>query len=456
MNVTFEQNGEARGLITVSICPEDYEGKVTEKLKKIRQTHVIPGFRKGQIPVPELRKRFGREVKSEVINDVVIEAAFKHITDNNIRVIGQPMPAQDSKEINLKDSDYTFSFDCALWPELNIVLDKSVTLPVYKIEVTDEMVAEQDKHLCERFGAQVEGEEVDDRAIVKGSLQELNEDGTVKEGEGAIQLTSAMLGMFALNGEEAKFIGKHVGDKVVFNPAQAAKGNAAHIASMLQIDKEAAANVTADFEFAIAEIQVLKPAEHNQEFFDDVFGKDKVHNEEEYTAAVRGIIANQLFPNSIEMSNRDIREYLVEKYGDMKLDDELLKRWLVRMNNMNADTIDQDYVNALPGIKWELISSDVAELLKVEVTKEDLQARARMYAAQQFQQYGMYNADEDMLNEMAKRILENKEYARNIHQELETLKLFDAVRAAITLDEKTVSLDEFKKLANPNAEEAAE
>ena len=113
-------------------------------------------------------------------------------------------------------------------------------------------------------------------------------------------------------------------------------------------------------------------------------------------------------------------------------------------------------MNALPGIKWELISSDVAELLKVEVTKEDLQARARMYAAQQFQQYGMYNADEDMLNEMAKRILENKEYARNIHQELETLKLFDAVRAAITLDEKTVSLDEFKKLANPNAEEAAE
>ena len=72
MNVTFEQNGEARGLITVSICPEDYEGKVTEKLKKIRQTHVITGFRKGQIPVPELRKRFGREVKSEAINDVVI------------------------------------------------------------------------------------------------------------------------------------------------------------------------------------------------------------------------------------------------------------------------------------------------------------------------------------------------------------------------------------------------
>lgn len=452
MNVTFEQTSEARGLITVNICAEDYEGKVTEKLKKIRQTHVIPGFRKGQIPLPELRKRFGREVKSDAINDIVIEAAFKHITDNKIRVIGQPMPAQDSKEIDFKQTEYTFSFDCALWPEMNIVLDKSVSMPVYKIEVTDEMVAEQDKQLCSRFGAQVEGEEVDARAIVKGSIQELNADGSIKEGEEAIQATSAMLGMFALNGEEEKFIGKHKGDKVVFNPAKACNGNHAQLASMLQIDKERAAEVSSDFEFAIAEIQVLKPAEHTQEFFDDAFGKDKVHNEEEYTNALRGIIANQLFPNTIELSNRDIREYLLDKYGDMKLDAELLKRWLVRVNDVDAANIDETYEQSLPTLKWELISNDVAEMLKVEVTPDDLKARARMYAVQQFQQYGMFNADEDMLNEMAKRILENKEYARNIHQELETLKLFDAVRAAITLDEKTISLDEFKKLANPSAE----
>ena len=125
---------------------------------------------------------------------------------------------------------------------------------------------------------------------------------------------------------------------------------------------------------------------------------------------------------------------------------------MVRVNDVDAANIDETYEQSLPALKWELISNDVAEMLKVEVTPDDLKARARMYAVQQFQQYGMFNADEDMLNEMAKRILENKEYARNIHQELETLKLFDAVRAAITLDEKTISLDEFKKLANPSAE----
>ena len=64
MEIKFEKTGEACGQITVSVNEADYEAKVTEKLKEIGKKHVIPGFRKGHISLPELRKRFGREVKS--------------------------------------------------------------------------------------------------------------------------------------------------------------------------------------------------------------------------------------------------------------------------------------------------------------------------------------------------------------------------------------------------------
>lgn len=456
MEIKFEKTGEACGQITVSVNEADYEAKVTEKLKEIGKKHVIPGFRKGHISLPELRKRFGREVKSESINDVVISAVFDYIRDNNLKVLGQPLPAE-ATEIDLKQTEYTFKYDLALWPELNMVLDKTVTLPFYKIEVNQEMMDEQDKNLRERFGAQVPGEEVDAKAVVKGSIMELNEDGTVKTTEDAIQVVAGIVAPFLFKGKEEadKFLGKHVGDKIAFNPSKAADGQVAEIASMLNIDKEKAAEVKADFEFVISEIIVLKPAEHDQDFFDDVFGKDKVHNEEEYNEALRNMIAASLAPNSFQMFNRDAHDWLVKTYGDMKLDNGLLKRWiLLQDKNATAEQLDQDFDKMLPGIKCEIISGEVAEKLGVKVEEADLLARASFIARQQMQQYGMYNMDEETVTDMGKRILADKNYRRHIAEEVEELKTFDALRNAITLDEKTVTLDEFRKLANPEAAQA--
>lgn len=458
MDIKFEKTGDARGVIDVHITEADYSQKVDNKLKEIGKNHVIPGFRKGHISLPELRKRFGRDVKSDAINDTVINAVFDYIRDNHLRILGQPLPA-DVTEINLKETDYDFKYDVALWPELNITLDKSVKLPYYNIEVTDAMVEDQDKNLCERFGTQGPGEETDPKAVVKGSIMELNEDGTVKTTEDAIQVVSGIVAPFLFkNKEEAdKFLGKHVGDKVVFNPSVAADGNTAELASMLNLDKDKAADVKSNFEFVISEIIVLKPAEHNQEFFDEVFGKDKVHNEEEYKAALRNMIAASFAPNSMQLFTRDAHDYLVEKYSDMKLDEELLKRWiLLQDKEQSKEKLDEDFEKMLPGIKWEIISGDVAEKLGVKVEEADIEARANFIARQQLQQYGMYNMDEATVADFGKRILADKNYRRHIAEEVEDLKMFAMLRDAISLNEKTVSLDEFAKLANPSAEAAAE
>ena len=455
MEINFEKTGEARGLITVNVTEEDYASKVTEKLKQIGKTHTVPGFRKGHISLPELRKRFGREVKSDALNDVVINAVFDYIEKHNIHILGQPLPAE-KVEIDLSKTDYTFKYDVALWPELDIKLDKDVKLPFYTIEVSDDMMAEQDKNLTERFGAQVPGEEVDAKAVVKGSIMELDENGNVRTDEGAIQVTAGIVAPFLFKDKEEadKFLGKKVNDKVVFNPAKAAEGNVAEIASMLNIDKDQAPDVKADFEFAISEIIVVKPAEHNQDYFDDVFGKDKVHNEEEYQAALKNMIAASLAPNSFQLFNRDAHDYLVNTYGDMKLDHELMKRWiLLQDKNLDAKTLDEQFDQMLPGFKWEIISGDVARLLDVKVEEADLLARAKYIAQMQLQQYGMYNMDDETVTDMGKRILADKNYRRNIANEVEELKMFDALRNAITCEEHTVSLDEFRKLANPEAAE---
>lgn len=450
MNVTATNTDAVSLRLTVSVEENDYKAKVIDDLKKIGRTHQIPGFRKGHVSIVDLQRRFGRQVTSDVINQVVYEAVMKYIEDNKLNVLGAPVPVE-VKELDLKNQkDFTFEYDLALAPELNVNVDKSMTMPYYNIAVTDEMVSEQDNAFRKRFGAQVPGEQFEPDALVKGAIMELNEDGTVKEGDDAIQVVSGIVApmYFAGKEEAAKFEGKKVGDKVVFNPRRAVDGNITELASMLNIDKERTAAVQGDFEMAISEIIVVRPAELGEEFYTNVFGKDKVHNEDEYRQALRQMIAGELKGNS-EMIFRFIaRKELTAKYGDMQLPDAILKTWLVSRNeDLNAENIDERYPSIAEDLKWQLIKEQVARQLEIKIEDKDLLDHAKNIATRQFAQYGMTNMDDETITKYAQNILDDKNYRGRLIEQVGDIKLFSAIENAVTLDEKTVSLDEFKEIA---------
>ena len=69
-------------------------------------------------------------------------------------------------------------------------------------------------------------------------------------------------------------------------------------------------------------------------------------------------------------------------------------------------------------------------------------------ARQQFAQYGMYNIDDETVTDAAKRFLANDNFRERIYDEVRNGKMYYAIRQAVTADEKTVSLDEFKALVD--------
>ncbi len=450
MNVSIEKTTPVSAVLTVSIEENDYKDKVEKRLKEIGKTHNIPGFRQGHVPAGELKRRFGKIVTSDVINDEVYEAVINYIRENKLNVLGQPLPV-DVKELDLKNQkDFTFQYELALAPELNVALDKSVKVPYFTIDVTDEMVAEQDKQFRQRFGAQVPGEEVEPNALVKGSIMELNADGTVKTDEDAIQMINGIVApqFFKDKDQAALFVGKKLNDKVVFNPWKTCEGNAAELSSMLGVDKDKVADIKGDFEMSISEIIVLRPAEANQELFDNVLGKDKAKTEEEYLAGVKAMIARDLSGSSDYLFRRDLDKTLLEKYGDMELPAETLKKWLVKSNDkVTEETVDEDYSKSETALKLQLIKENIAKILDIKISEDDLLNYARGMAFRQFAQYGMTNMDDETLTDYAKRILSNKEYRPRIVEEVGDAKLYNAAKAVVDLDEKTVSLEDFQKLA---------
>lgn len=451
MNINLEKIDDTTMKIVVNVEESDYSERLTEELKKLGRTHTIPGFRKGHVPMSQLMRRFGRDIKTDVVNRDVVEKVFDFIKEQNLQTLGEPLPVE-RKEITLEQKDYTFEYEIGIAPEINVVLDKEVHMPLYQIEVTKEMTDERDAALRRRFGSRENSETVDETAIVKGVIMQLDENGAVKEGEDAIQVINGMIGVFQIPSQEQKdlFIGKAINDKVRFNPGKLTNDNIVEIASMLNIDKERVAGLDSDFEIAISEILIVKPAEHTQEFFDEVFGRDKVHNEEEYEAALKAMIAQEYSQYTDYRFSQDAQKQLMEKYSDMELPREFLKKWLLARNpEVTKETIDNEFDGVVDSLKWQLIKERVAKIINLRITDEDLNQFATALAARQLAQYGITNMDDETVADMGKRLLNDSKTRERIVESLGDIKLFAGIRNAVTLDVKTVTLDEFQKMMLP-------
>ena len=192
MQVTLEKTSALEGLIKVEVAENDYLPKVNKELKEIGRTRQIPGFRPGHVSLEQLRRRFGKEVKSHVLNEEVFNAVINYLRENKVDILGEPLPVK-VEEINLDDKDYTFSYEVALAPEFDVDLNKDMHVPFYNIEVSQEMVDQQDTALRERFGAQVPGETVEGKALVKGAIMQLDAEGNVRSDEEAIQVVDGIV-----------------------------------------------------------------------------------------------------------------------------------------------------------------------------------------------------------------------------------------------------------------------
>lgn len=448
MNVSHQNTDNLNAVISIEISKADYQDKVDKSLRAYGQKANIPGFRKGKVPFSILTKMFGKSVRVEEINRLVSEALYNYIRDNKLNILGEPMTAEDmTVDLDAQD-DFTFRFDVALAPELNVKVDKSIKVPYYTITVDDDMVKRQDESFRARFGKQVSVDEsTDEKDLVKGSMVELSSDGTPLEGGIAVESTIVSPNYFKSDDEKAKFAGVKKGDKVVFNPSKSCNASVAELASMLNIDKEKAANVTSDFEMTVTDITHLQPAELDQEFFDSVFGKDTVKTEEEYLAKIREMIAHQLVPESDYRFSLDSRAAIEKAAGDFELPDAFLKRWLLATDKeRKAETIDDDYSRMVPDLKWQLIKEQIVKQFDIHVDDNDLKAMAKRVAASQFAQYGMTGVPDDVLERYGNEMLSNKDTRSRLINQATEMKIQTAIKESVTLNHKEVSMEKFQKL----------
>jgi len=449
MNVSFEKVDKVNALLTIQIEKADYEKKVSAALKDFRKKASLPGFRPGMVPTSLLKKRFGTEILAEQVNKILGEEVYKYIREQKINILGEPLPNEDKQgPVDfVNKEDFTFVFDVALAPEFDAKISDKDTLDYYQIEVTDEMVNSQVESYAQRGGQYNKVEEYKEGDMVKGILAQLDAEGNVLEGgiqvEGAVMLPNYMKN----EDEKAKFNGTKVNDVLVINPAKAYENNDVELSSLLKISKEEAAEMKSDFSYQVTEITRYEASAINQELFDKMLGEGVVSSEEEFRAYIKKQLEDQFANDSQYKLTLDLRSYLTERIGKLEYPEATLKR-IMSLNNQDkdADFIEKNFAPSLEELTWHLIKEQLSEQLEIKVEEADILESAKIATRLQFAQYGMMNIPEDMLLNYAKEMMKNKQQVENMVARTIENKIADKAMEVVTLNRKTVSLDEFNKM----------
>lgn len=165
--------------LTVEIAAADYAEIERKKLAERRRTADFKGFRKGMVPASMIKRVFGEQCLVEAVNQVLSEALDKHISDESLHVLGEPLSSEKQPELEWESGkDFTFLFDIALAPEVNLEVAKDDTVPSYTVSVAAKdktQMAESLKKYYEEKKEEKSDEDIDKEVTERLSSQYKNE-----------------------------------------------------------------------------------------------------------------------------------------------------------------------------------------------------------------------------------------------------------------------------------------
>ena len=420
--------------LTLSVGKEDYSENKKKRISEYRKKAEIRGFRKGMVPMSLVEKMYGQTALVDAVNDVISEGLNNFIKENNLRVLGEPLPSEEHITNEWNDgNDFTFKFDLALNPEVSFELSASDEIPYYTITVTEAAKKDLKETILKQYGSLEEGKKAkaDDFIIVDFEQGDLKVEGTY------VALRSIS------EAAKAQFVGVKAGDVLDVNVNEAFE-NETDRAAMLKVKKEELAGLDPVFKMTVKNVKTFVNAPLTEETFEKAFG---VKTEAEFDAKIEERIRAEYAQEADFRLTKDAREFLVKK-ANVTVAEKFLKRWIYVINEgkFTMEDIEKEWDLFIADYKWQMVRSYLMNKYNVKIEEADLLASAKGFAAYQFAMYGMNNVPEEQLESFAKNILSQEEQGRRILDQVENEKTIAAVREVVTLKKKKISVDKFREL----------
>ena len=449
MEITETSTEGLKRTLKVVVGADEIGKRFTERLDEIKDRVQLKGFRKGKVPVPHLKKVYGRSLMAEVLQETIKESSSKALADRNERPAMQPsvdLP-EDQEEIEnvlAGKADLSYSMTFEVLPQIDIVDLKGLKLERLVAEVESEAVEKALSDLAERATSWTPAE---DHAAGEGDRVKIDFvgkiDGEAFEG-GTAEDAEIVIGQGGfIPGFEEGLKGAKAGDE-----------RSVTAAFPEDYPVEALAGKEATFEVKVKEVSTpQKPAIDDEmaksfgaESLDKLKEMVEAQIKHEYDQASRMKLKRELLDALEKAHDFELPPSLVD--GEF---DSIWRQYLqglaqagkkIEDEDKSEDELKAEYRKiAERRVRLGLIIGEIAEKNKVTVTQDEMRRalieQARRFPGQEKVVYEYYEKTPGALAELRGPIFEDKvvdlviEQASPAEKKVPKEELFEQAEATV-------------------------
>lgn len=439
MEITLDKHSSNQALIKIKLIEADYQPKVEAKLKDYVKKASIKGFRPGKAPISMVKNMYGVSLLVDEVNAILGESLNSYLKEQTFKILGDPLPVE--KEDNSIDwktqKEFEFEYRIGFVDGIDLTLDSKIEGTKYSIKVDEKLLNETLDNLKSQYGKSTNPEvsQADDN--IYGDLKSV-------EGE----LSKALsLPLTKISKKLAdKFIGITKEAVVEFDAKEVKKDE---WTEAFGLEAEELDQAKGAFTFTVKNINRTETAEMDQEFFDKIFGPDVVKSEEEFTAKVKETLQSSYDRESKVFTDEELKKVLTEK-AKVDLPVDFLKEWLLRANQgkVTNEDVEKEFPIYANQLIWSLISNHLAKENGVQAEHEDVIEKTKEMIREQFASSGLGSQMEASMDMFVDNYLKGNEGQNymNMLTSVQNDKVMALVQEKIKLNEKQITIDEFKEL----------
>ena len=441
MNTKIEDIDSCKKKIKFDIAYKDYQAKVQSSYLALARQVKVPGFRPGKAPMSMLEKRFGPNVKKEVMTQLVSERLAEVIEEKGFRSVSPPKILEVEAE---EGTDISVSASVEIVPDFKINDYSKVEIPIEITRVTDEDVNQAINYQRERQGTKVQ---VLDRPVEDKDFVKLDFNGTLngkafEGGKGSDHIVQI----------GSEYLLKDMGNQLIGMSVDEEKDIPVQIPENYSSNKSIAGKEVI-FHVSLKGIQKNQLPELNDDFAKNIEPKDKFASLEDMKLQIR----SQLEEHARGDAHREAKKIVTKKITEMNpievpegLVEEQIKHMVVQalkkeqQAKNQTESINEEEIhvtdsqkkehreNAIQLLQQELVLDQLASNLNINIDESELNAEVNNMVRM---------LGETNTHKMKKQWEQNGVLAR-LQSRIKRDKTLDAVMKEVQIKEEVVDRKE--------------
>ncbi len=391
-----------------------------------------------------IKRMFGTSIFGDTLNEMISNELYTYLRESKLDVLGQPLPTENQARYSFKidnpDDQYAIEYEIGFVPPFEINgLDKKQIFERLTVSNLDELAGQDLEHARKRMGKRSNPEtDIQEKDILRVAASEL--DGDQPKPDGWETTMTIFVDNIVDESLKTDVLGKKKGDTIRFNARllENHKTDAMYRKYLLSIPEDDNRAVGDWFEGTIEEVSRMEAADLDETFFNNYFG-GKVSTEEEALEEIKKGIQRFYDIRSNALLMREFQTRLMEQ-NRFDLPDNFLKRWLKANNaELTQEQIEREYPAFADNLRWSLLRDRLKEMFDIEVTPEELKEEY----ARKVRNYFQAELPEHIIESSVERLMQDEKEVENTRRDLETDKIFEAIRDQVTVTDKPVSSELF-------------